>query len=88
MDKPLRQRMVEMPVMSPLHDEVDRWLKDDVLMRLGIKIKEPKAVGVLIQTGGLNFRSILKIVQTIYTGGVSLTVQSVNDAAMQNGYRV
>jgi len=75
-------------VMSPLQDEVERWLQDEVLKRLGIKINDTKAVGVLIQVGELNFRTILKIVQTIYNNGGYLTVQSVNDAAIQNGYRV
>lgn len=88
MDKPLRQRMVEMPVMSPLQDEVERWLKEVVLEQLNIKISDPKAVNVLIKIAELNFRTILKIVQTIYNNGGYLTIQSVKDAALQNGYRV
>lgn len=85
-DKPLRQRLLEMPVMPPLLPELVAWLKNTVLPRLGIAIKDEKAIEELIQAGQSNFRSILKILSPIYDAAEPLTVATVRDAAMQNGY--
>ncbi|MBU0486236.1 MAG: AAA family ATPase [Proteobacteria bacterium] len=85
-DKPLRQRLLEMPVMPPLLPELVAWLKEGVLKRLNILIKDEKAVEELVRAGQLNFRSILKILSPIYDGNEPLTVATVRDAAMQNGY--
>jgi len=86
LDKPLRQRLIEMPVMPPLLPETVAWLRDVVLKRLGIGVTDEKVLEELVKIGQFNFRSILKILSPIYNAKEPLTVAAVRDAALQNGY--
>lgn len=84
LDRPLRQRAMEMPVMQPTKAELELWLRG-VLEKLGVPIPEADAVGALTAAAGLNFRSILKILQTIYAEAKPLTREAVESSARQNG---
>jgi len=85
-EPPLRQRLIEMPVMPPLLPELATWLKDIAQNRLGMVIKEEKAVDELVRVAQFNFRSVLKLLSPIYEAQEPLTVAAVRDAARQNGY--
>ena len=86
LDLPLRQRMIEYQLQSPDVDKMTSWCRRTMTERLGLKIKDEGAVEKAVELGGINFRSILKIVHALATDGGEVNLKSVKMAAMECGY--
>ena len=84
-DKALLSRMCQFPLTTPLFADMERWVKE-LTEKLGVTVKNDEVIGRLIVAGGSNFRSILKIMQTLYADDSPWTAESVQEAAMQNGF--
>ena len=86
LDTPLRQRMIEYQLQTPDMDQMTSWCERMLQDRLEMKVKDKGAVVKLVELGDLNFRSILKIIHSLATGGDEVNMKSVKLAAMECGY--
>ena len=86
LDSPLRQRFIEYQLQTPELDQMTSWCRRTMTERLGLKVKDEGAVEKAVELGGMNFRSILKIVHALATDGGEVNLKSVKMAAMECGY--
>ena len=86
LDSPLRQRFIEYQLQTPEADQISSWCDRVLRDRLEMKVRDKGAVEKLVELGDLNFRSVLKIIHSLATGGDEVTMKSVRMAAMECGY--
>jgi len=84
-DRALLSRMSQFPLTTPLFADMVQWV-ETLTNKLGVHVKNNEVIGRLVTAGGSNFRSILKIMQTLYADNSTWTVDLVNDAALLNGF--
>lgn len=85
LDKALLSRMTQIPLAAPARADMERWAQE-IAGKLGAKVKDDEAICRLVAAGGSNYRSILKIIQILYADDSAWTAESVQEAAMQNGF--
>lgn len=84
-DKALLSRMCQFPLTTPLFADMERWV-EELTGKIGVTVKDNEVIGRLVAVGSSNFRSILKIMQTLYAEDLTWTVEMVDASAMQNGF--
>ena len=84
-DKALLSRMCQFPLTTPLFADMVQWV-EALTGQIGVTIKDNEVIGRLVAVGSSNFRSILKIMQTLYAEDSTWTVEMVDASAMQNEF--